>query len=95
MIPFLKRLIHLTQKSKYSPINRIINDEELERQQEKKRAAAEWDRAEQGRNKKEIVLTPHRIILHLPKEEDKNDSHGELTRRTPFMFCSLQRYLYW
>lgn len=34
--PFLKRLIHLTQKSKYSPINRIINDEELERQQEKK-----------------------------------------------------------
>lgn len=93
MVPFLKRLIHLCQTSKYSPINRIINDEELERQKGEREAAAEWDRAEQGRNKKETVVTPHRIILHLPKEEDKNDSHGDLTRRAPFVLCSLQHYL--
>lgn len=58
MIPFLKRLIHLTQKSKYSPINRIINGEELERQQEKKELLQNGIELSKGETRKKLFLHP-------------------------------------
>lgn len=55
MVPFLKWLIHLTQISKYSPINRIINDEELERQKEKKKLLQNGIELSKGGTRKKLL----------------------------------------